>query len=55
MNSELRQGSGGCKRIDNLQPRKTTEVAVARDDLGNAVFKAKRDDVSVVNQITCGT
>ena len=55
MNSEfavpfLRAG----KRIEYLQPRKPAEVAVAGDDLGNAMFQAQGDDVSVVDQIARG-
>ena len=43
------------KGVDGFEPGKPAEVAVSRDDLGNAVFDAQGNDVGIVNQIACGT
>ena len=42
------------KRVDDLQPFKPAEVAVAGDKLRNPVLEAEGNNVSVVDQISGG-
>ena len=43
------------KGVDGFESSKPAKVAISGDELGNTVFEAEGNDVSIVNQIACGT
>ena len=40
------------ERIVDLKTRETSEITITRNEFANAVFKAQRGNVSIVDQIT---